>query len=164
MRLFPLTVAAAFVAAAGVVACSHGGAEHLASLNPAYIDTTVAPGTDFYTHVNKGWMEAHPLTGEHARYGNFDILNDSSEVRVRRLVEGLGATNPQPGTVAHKVWTVYSLAMDTARRNAEGAKPILADLKRIEDTPHEGMEDLFLWMHGNYASPFFGAGPHGGFR
>ena len=21
------------------------------------------------------------------------------------------------------------------------------------------MEDLFLWMHGNYASPFFGAGP-----
>lgn len=159
MRLFPLTVAAAFVAAAGVVACSHGGAEHLASLNPAYIDTTVAPGTDFYTHVNKGWMEAHPLTGEHARYGNFDILNDSSEVRVRRLVEGLGATNPQPGTVAHKVWTVYSLAMDTARRNAEGAKPILADLKRIEDTPHEGMEDLFLWMHGNYASPFFGAGP-----
>ena len=48
--------------------------------------------------------------------------------------------------------------MDTARRNAEGAKPILADLKKIEDTPHEGMEDLFLLMHGNYASPFFGAG------
>ena len=35
MRLFPLTAAAAFVAAAGFVACSHGGAEHLASLNPA---------------------------------------------------------------------------------------------------------------------------------
>ena len=49
--------------------------------------------------------------------------------------------------------------MDTARRNREGATPILADLKKIEETPHEGMEDLFLWMHGNYASPFFGAGP-----
>ena len=49
--------------------------------------------------------------------------------------------------------------MDSVRRNAEGAKPILADLKKIEDTPHEGMEDLFLWMHGNYSSPFFGAGP-----
>lgn len=141
------------------VSCKKDAADHLASLNPNYIDTTIAPGTDFYSHVNKGWMDAHPLTAEYARYGQFNILNDSSEHRVRSLVENLGATNPQPGTVAHKVWTIYSQAMDTARRNAKGAKPILADLKKIEDTPHEGMEDLFLWMHGNYASPFFGAGP-----
>ena len=141
------------------VSCKKDAADHLASLNPNYIDTTIAPGTDFYSHVNKGWMDAHPLTAEYARYGQFNILNGSSEHRVRSLVENLGATNPQPGTVAHKVWTIYSQAMDTARRNAEGAKPILADLKKIEDTPHEGMEDLFLWMHGNYASPFFGAGP-----
>ena len=132
------------------VSCKKDAADHLASLNPNYIDTTIAPGTDFYSHVNKGWMDAHPLTAEYARYGQFNILNDSSEHRVRSLVENLGATNPQPGTVAHKVWTIYSQAMDTARRNAEGAKPILADLKKIEDTPHEGMEDLFLWMHGNY--------------
>ena len=36
---------------------------------------------------------------------------------------------------------------------------ILADLRRIENTKHEEMTDLFYWMHGNYASPFFGAGP-----
>jgi len=141
------------------VSCSQRASEHLASLNVAYLDTTVAPGADFYTYVNKGWMEAHPLTAEHARYGQFDILNDSSENRVKELIANLGTTNPEPGTVAHKVWTIYSQAMDTARRNREGATPILADLKKIEETPHEGMEDLFLWMHGNYASPFFGAGP-----
>ncbi len=141
------------------VSCSHRASEHLASLNVAYLDTTVAPGADFYTYVNKGWMEAHPLTAEHARYGQFDILNDSSENRVKELITNLGTTNPEAGTVAHKVWTIYSQAMDTARRNREGATPILADLKKIEETPHEGMEDLFLWMHGNYASPFFGAGP-----
>ncbi len=141
------------------VSCSQRASEHLASLNVAYLDTTVAPGADFYTYVNKGWMEAHPLTAEHARYGQFDILNDSSENRVKELITNLGTTNPEAGTVAHKVWTIYSQAMDTARRNREGATPILADLKKIEETPHEGMEDLFLWMHGNYASPFFGAGP-----
>ncbi len=139
--------------------CSHGNSEHLASLNVNYIDTTIPAGQDFYTRINKGWMEANPLTGEHSRYGQFDILNDSSETRVKDLVENLGTTNPEPGSVAYKVWTVYSQAMDTARRNAEGATPILADLKKIEDTPHEGMTDLFMWMHGNYASPFFGAGP-----
>lgn len=139
--------------------CKQDKAEHLASLNVAYMDTTVAPGADFYSYVNNGWMEAHPLSAEYARYGQFNILNDSSESRVRDLIQNLGATNPEQGSVAYKVWTVYSQAMDTTRRNAEGATPILADLKKIEDTPHEGMEDLFLWMHGNYASPFFGAGP-----
>lgn len=156
MKALPLTaVAVALIASS----CGRGNSEHLASINVDYIDTTIAPGEDFYTHINKGWLEAHPLTAEHARYGQFNILSDSSEARVKSLVENLGATNPEAGTVAHKVWTVYSLAMDTARRNAEGATPILADLKRIEETPHEGMEDLFLWMHGNYASPFIGAGP-----
>ena len=158
MKLLPIA-AVAMTLTVATTGCKQNKTEHLASLNVAYMDTTVAPGSDFYTHVTKGWMDAHPLTAEHARYGQFDILNDSSEARVRNLIQNLGDSNPQEGTVAHKVWTVYSQAMDTARRNAEGAKPILADLKKIEDTPHEGMEDLFLWMHGNYASPFFGAGP-----
>ena len=139
--------------------CSQGGGEHLASLNKAYIDTTIPAGTDFYTRINKGWIEANPLTPEHSRYGQFDILNDSSESRVKTLVEGLGSTNPQPGTIAQKVWTIYSQAMDTTRRNNEGAAPILADLKKIEETPSDGMTDLFLWMHANYGSPFFNAGP-----
>ncbi|MCM1076996.1 MAG: M13 family metallopeptidase [Bacteroides sp.] len=158
MKILPIA-AVAMTLTVATTGCKSNKTEHLASLNPSYIDTTVMPGTDFYTHVAKGWMDAHPLTAEHARYGQFDILNDSSESRVRNLIQNLGASNPEEGSVAYKVWTVYSQAMDTARRNAEGAKPILADLKKIEDTPHEGMEDLFLWMHANYASPFFGAGP-----
>lgn len=155
MKSLRLAVAAIIAISAGATA----QAEHLKSLNPAYFDETTPAGTDFYKHVNKGWQEAHPLTPEHSRYGQFNILNDSSEVRVKNIVLNLGATNPEPGTVAFKVSTIYNQAMDSDRRNAEGAKPILADLKKIETTPHEGMEDLFLWMHGNYANPFFNAGP-----
>ncbi len=148
-----------FMALALTGALTLSAEEHLKSLNPAYFDKSTPASVDFYKHVNKGWQDTHPLTPEFARYGNFNILNDSSEMRVKSIVLNLGATNPEPGTVAFKVWTIYSQAMDSVRRNAEGAKPILADLKKIETTPHEGMEDLFLWMHGNYASPFFGAGP-----
>lgn len=134
-------------------------AEHLGSVNKAYIDSTIPVGEDFYRHVNNGWMKAHPLTDEYARYGMFNVLNDEAEKNVKNIVMNLGASNPEKGTNAFKVWTLYSQGMDSVRRNAEGAKPILADLKKIEDTPHEGMEELFLWMHGNYSSPFFGAGP-----
>lgn len=133
--------------------------EHLKSLNPAYFDNSIPVGEDFYLHVNKGWQEANPLTAEYARYGQFNLLNDEAERRVKDIVLNLASSNPEPGSVAYKVATIYSLAMDSVRRNAEGAAPIQADLKRIEDTPHEGMTDLFLWMHGNFASPFFSAGP-----
>lgn len=150
-----------FIALAAVAAMSMTASaeEHLKSLNPDYFDTSIPAGTDFYMRINKGWKEAHPLTPEHSRYGAFNILNDSSEVRVKNIVLNLGKSNPQPGSVAYKVWTIYSQAMDSTRRNLEGATPILADLKKIENTPADGMEDLFFWMQKNYSSPFFGAGP-----
>ncbi len=132
--------------------------EHLHSLDASQLEPSIAPGTDFYRHVNKRWQDANPLTAEHARYGKFNVLSDTSEMRVKNLVLGLAQTNPQTGTVAFKVSTIYNQAMDSVRRNREGAAPIQADLKKIENTPHEGMEDLFLWMHANYSSPFFGAG------
>ena len=135
------------------------GAEHLGSVDKTLIDSTYTPGEDFYRYVNNGWMKAHPLTDEYARYGMFNILNDKAEENVKDIVMNLGASNPEKGTNAFKVWTLYSQGMDSVRRNNEGATPILADLKKIENTPAEGMEDLFLWMHGNYSSPFFGAGP-----
>lgn len=156
MKLIKLALAS--VLALGSFAFANAE-EHFKSLNAEYFDLETYPGTDFYKFVNKGWMEANPLTPEHSRYGQFNILNDSSNQRVKDIVLNLAATNPQPCTVAYKVSTIYELAMDSVRRNAEGATPILADLKKIENTPHEGMEDLFLWIHANYANPFFSAGP-----
>ena len=155
MKIFKFALAAAVVAGFNVTM----NAEHLKSVNPAYIDNSIPAGEDFYRHVNKGWMDAHPLTPEYARYGVFNILSDEAEKNVKDIVLNLGSTNPAPGSNAFKIWTLYSQGMDSVRRNAEGATPILADLKKIEDTPHEGMEDLLLWMHRNYSSPFFGAGP-----
>lgn len=133
--------------------------EHLKSLDLKGVDKSISPKNDFFHHVNKGWMESHPLTPEYSRYGQFNILTDSSNNRVRRIVTGLAATNPKPGTDAFKIATIYGQAMDSVRRNSLGVTPIKADLAKIENTPHEGMEDLFIWMHRNYGSPLVGTGP-----
>lgn len=144
-------------AVAGMTGCS--STEHLKSLDKAQINDSIPAGVDFYEHVTQRWQQAHPLTAEFSRYGQFNILNDTNEVRVKNLVLGLAATNPEPGSVAFKVSTIYNQAMDSTRRNAEGAQPIQAGLKKIEDTPHEAMTDLFMWIQSDYASPFFNAGP-----
>lgn len=147
-----------FLALAGIPSLL-GAQEHLKSLDLKGFDPNVAASEDFYQHTNKGWMESHPLTPEYSRYGQFNILNDSSKNRVRRIVTNLAKTNPAKGTNAYKIAAIYEAAMDSVRRNKLGAEPIKADLERIENAKPEEMADIFLWMHKNYGSPFFGAGP-----
>ena len=112
----------AIIASASVCMSIH--AEHLKSLDPKGIDPHTPASVDFYRHVNKGWMDSHPLTPEYSRYGAFNILSDSSNNRVRRIVTGLAATNPKPGTNAFKVATLYEQGMESVRRNQLGAEPI----------------------------------------
>jgi putative endopeptidase len=128
MKLKTMALALTALAAVGATAQAE---EHLKSVNPAYIDNNYAVGEDFYRHVNQGWMNAHPLTDEYARYGVFNLLADTAEAKVKEIVLNLGATNPAKGSNAFKIWTLYSQGMDSVRRNAEGAAPILDDLKKI---------------------------------
>lgn len=134
-------------------------ADHLKSLDPKGIDPNTPATEDFYRHVNKGWMDSHPLTPEYSRYGAFNILTDSSNNRVRRIVTGLAETNPKAGTNAYKISTLYQQGMDSIGRNKLGAAPIKPLLAKIEGTDHDGMTDLHLWMQKNYSSPLFSGGP-----
>lgn len=132
--------------------------EHLKSLDPSGFDDDTPVSKDFYRHVNKGWMESHPLTPEYASYGQYKILSDSGNNRVRRIVTNLAKTNPEKGTTAYKIAALYESAMDSTRRNQLGAAPIREALSKIENTTPDGMDDLFIWFHKYYGSPFVKAG------
>ena len=147
-----LILGVALLAAVGM------NAEHLKSLDGNGTSKSVKPGEDFYQYVNEGWMEANPLTPEYSRYGQFNILNDSSNNRVKRIVTGLADKHPEKGTNAFLIATLYEAGMDSVRRNQEGATPIKPILETIETTGPDGMTDLFLWMHKNYSSPFVNIG------
>lgn len=155
------TIAMTCMAMAGIAAgCTGGNPENqLKSLDITMLSDSIAPQNDFYGYVNRAWQLANPLTDEYARYAQFNILSDRAEEQVKEIVTGLAAQNPEPGSVAFKVATLYTQAMDSARRNSEGAAPIEAGLKKIEETPAEGMEDLFYWIQEGYANPFISAGP-----
>lgn len=154
MNLLRTFIIAAF--ASSVIAVS--AQEHLKSLAPSGFDADTPVSKDFYRHVNKGWMESHPLTPEYASYGQYNILSDSGNNRVRRIVTNLAKTNPEKGTTAYKIAALYESAMDSTRRNQHGAAPIREALSKIENTTPDGMDDLFIWFHKYYGSPFVKAG------
>lgn len=132
--------------------------EKTKSLDVNGLDNTVSPKTDFYHHVNTKWQKDHPLTAEYSRYGQFNILNDSSNNRVQRIVTGLASKNPEKGTNAFKIATLYEQGMDSIRRNREAAVPIKNKLAKIENAKPSEMLDLFRWMQRNEDSPLFSLG------
>lgn len=142
--------------AAGMTVMSASAQEHTKSLDVKGLDPTIPAKVDFYHHVNTKWQKEHALTPEYSRYGQFNILNDSSNNRVKRIVTGLAATNPQKGTNAFKIATLYEQGMDSVRRNNEGAAPIKGKLAKIENAKPEDMAGLFRWMQRYEGSPLFG--------
>ena len=113
---------------ATVMSCSQGQKSGIRLEN---LDTTVRPADDFYQFACGGWMKNNPLPDEFSRFGSFDKVADDTRKQLNELITNL-ANNPQePGTVAYKIATLYNQVMDSARLNAEGIKPLEADLQQI---------------------------------
>ena len=48
--------------------------------------------------------------------------------------------------------------MDSARRNREGAQPVMADIAKIQNMKLADLNDIITWEQSNIGSPFFGCG------
>lgn len=125
-------------------------------INLANLDTTAMPGTDFYQFACGGWMEAHPLTDEYARFGSFDLLAENNREQLKGLIEGLAAQKSEAGTIAQKIGGLYNMAMDSVKLNADGAAPIRPELEKIAKASRTDFSGLIAEMRRSGLSPYFG--------
>ncbi len=96
------------------------------------LDTTVAPGDDFFQYATGGWNAAHPLTDEYARFGSFDQLAEENRKQLKDLIDNIVASDNEFGTNAQKIADLYKLVLDTARRDNEGLAPLKPWIDKIE--------------------------------
>ena len=102
----------------------------------ASMDRQAKPGTDFFRYVSGTWADTTQIPAERSNYGNFALLRDLSELRVRGVVEGYALGDPATGGDAAKVAALYQGFMDEATVDALGAKPlqpVLADIRAAKD-------------------------------
>ena len=143
----PLTVAAV---------TTHG-------IDRANLDTSVAPGENFYEYACGGWMKANPLPGEYSRFGTFDVLRENAKHQLQELILNL-KDNPDTkvkGTNAQKVSDLFDLGMDSVRLNREGAapmKPYLDKIAKADVKTRKGIAKTIAGMHMGVGSPLFGTG------
>ncbi|MBQ9891606.1 MAG: M13 family metallopeptidase [Bacteroidales bacterium] len=115
------------MAAAG---CCHRAA--VPALDLSNLDTTVSPKVDFYRYSTGGWQEKNPLKPEFSRFGSFDVLNELNQKRLNDLFSEMATMTARPGTVEQKISDLYKMALDSVKRNADGASPIKDYIAEIE--------------------------------
>ena len=122
--------------ALAVSACTHKPANQerptAGGLVLENLDPTIQPQEDFYQYACGGWMEINPLTEEYARFGSFDKLGEENRKQLQGLIEEIASQPQEAGSIGQKIADLYNLAMDSVRRNAEGAAPLQPVLDKID--------------------------------
>ena len=123
------------------------------------LDTSYKAGNDFYEYACGGWMKKNPLPAAFSRYGSFDVLGEDNNKRINGILSELLNNSYERGTIEQKLSDLYKLAMDSARREADGISPVMPLIKKLEQA--KTMAQLFdvqLEMARYGDSEFYNAG------
>jgi putative endopeptidase len=101
-------------------------------IDRASIDTSVAPGDDFYNYANGAWLKGTEIPGDRASFGVSDVLYDQSLQRTRALLEEAGAGKATAGSDERKAGDYYASYIDEATIEKRGLSPLAPTLDAIK--------------------------------
>ena len=112
------------------------------------MDITVNPGKDFYDFATAGWRKNNPMPNDYVRYGSFEELDETNMKRTREIAEQDGG----------KVGTLYKIAMDSEKLNAEKTAPVKPYLDEIDNIKTIADLTKYLGYMQKFSSAFWGDG------
>ena len=87
------------------------------------MDTSTAPGDDFWTYANGAWAKAHPIPADRSSYGVDAVLTEETKKRTVDLIQA-AAQNAKPRSDAQKVGDYYASFMDESGIESKGLTPL----------------------------------------
>ena len=97
------------------------------------LDKTCKPCEDFYHYASGDWMAKNPVPAAYPSWGRFNELAERNRELLHQILEA-AAANPKasPGSNEQKIGDFYASCMDEKQINAAGAKPLDAEIARID--------------------------------
>ena len=139
-----------------IAGCNVKQAEDVPAIDRGNFDESVALNDDFYQYATGGWQAANPLKPEFARYGTFDQLRETNEVRLNDLFADIAKSKNKPGTVDQKIADLYNMGLDSVRLNTEGVAPLKADIDRLMSVnDRQQLVYALAMIHTSASNPMF---------
>lgn len=76
------------------------------------LDPALSPGEDFFGHVNRRWIDAHPIPAQLTTISNFTLLVEDNRANLRTLIEDMARTEPAPGSDERRIVDAYRAFLD----------------------------------------------------
>jgi Predicted metalloendopeptidase len=119
-------------------------AQYKSGLHVENLDTSVNPGDNFFQYATGNWIKNNPQPPIYPMWGSFTKLDDDNTKAVAGIIQSISGRRNKPGTVEQKIGDLYNLAMDSVRRNREGAAPVMAEVNKIKAITTR--EELFKYL------------------
>ena len=137
----------------------------LKGLDPALMDKTADPCTDFYQYSCGGWLKQNPIPPDQAAYGRGTELRERNRLVLRDILEKASLDRPGRSAVEQKIGDFYAACMDEAAINKKGIAPIKGELDRIAALKSKGeLPEEVARLHSLFVNALFAFGSDQDFK
>lgn len=95
------------------------------------LDTTVSPGSDIFLYANGGWIKNNAIPGDESAWGIGNLVINENLKRLTTLSEDAAKSKAAKGTPEQKIGDFWATAMDSAKIEADGLKPLQPYLDKV---------------------------------
>ncbi len=96
------------------------------------MNTSNAPGHDFYQYACGSWIDKLPNKPQYARYNQFDIMKDNTKLEILNIINSAIASGGSDNGDSRLISTYYKMYMDSARINRQGGAPLKPYLEMVD--------------------------------
>ena len=129
LLLLPLLAAAVTGCPSNSLKIAHSSAKP--DILRAALDTTVAPGDDFFSYANGTWIKSHPIPASESNSGIGIEVQKEVYARLRVTSMEAAKAHAPAGSNRQKIGDFWAVAMDSVKANQLGYAPIKPALDRI---------------------------------
>ena len=124
------------------------------------MDKNTSACTDFYQYANGTWLKNTEIPAAYPSWGAFNVLAENNRKALHEILEEAAKkTTATKGSNEQKIGDYYASCLDETKREAEGMKPLVPELARIDNIQDaKGVQAQIAYMHRHGIPTLFGYG------
>ncbi len=103
----------------------------MATIDLAFMDTTIDPAQDFYHYCNGTWIKENPVPSTESSWGSFNELDERNKKLLQDILKEASTGEFEKGSHMQMIGDFYATVMDSTSRDEQGFQPIAGELEKI---------------------------------